>query len=686
MPTPMKIRINNQIFETDENTLSDWIQLGRIPGDAELSCETLTNGKWRAIHEIDLEVDANPRLLEEKLEQTKKSPSHRRKLPKVTLVLIAINAIAFILLDQGRGYSKDSQLLTQFGAYSYSLIVEAGEYWRLIANTFLHVGSLHFGLNMMAILVLGYRVERLFGRWRYLIIYLIAAIGGSLVSLLFIHIPIGAGASGAFFGLAGALVAFGLRYRKQISREHRRECRLILICIGIDIFVMPFFMRDINTVAHVGGLICGVVVGLLLPPVDYINRERERKTVIAFASALVALTLLSGALAVSNFFLNSTEAVEERIATAGAPPHDAAELPSYIERYEKLLRQRGYGHGYYYHLALLYMQMMENEPENPSWVSKLKKLYERGLLMAPQQLAWHRGLLWLYDQTAFKQPDEQEQLKSYIDLYNKVIRRHGYHLRLYRSQEYFYLRAKELEPQHKAPWGRRLEQLYKKAVPADPDDATWPNNFAWLYVQQKKKPRKAVQLAQQAVKLEPQNPVLLDTLGWAYVRNKQYNKALRVFELVLGTPEERLFGIPLKFQTDLDNNHFSEDLRTAFGNYGLILPPNAKITINTEQGKWLITIYGANQVTLVVKREKNRLNVYTIENETILKAQESSWDGMTELLESDIDPLGLEKFSQAFLRFYNRMSRQLMAGSSAQARLDAIFNLFQSNHAQPLKE
>lgn len=682
----MKIRIDNQIFETDENTLCDWIRLGRIPEDAELSCETLTNGKWRAIHELDLEVDANPPLLEEKLEQTKKSPSHRRKLPKVTLVLIAINAIAFILLDQGRGYSKDPQLLTQFGAYSYSLIVEAGEYWRLIANTFLHAGLRHFGLNMVAILVLGYLVERLFGQWRYLIIYLVAAIGGSLASLLFIHISIGAGASGAFFGLAGALVAFGLRYRKQLSREQRRECRIILICIGIDIFVMPFFMRDINTVAHVGGVICGAIVGLLLPPANYSDHERERKTVIAFASALVALTMLSGGLAVSNFFLNSAEAVEERIATA-VPPHDAAELPSYIERYEELLRKRGYDSGYYYHLALLYMQMMENEPENPFWVSKLKKLYKHGLLMAPQQPAWHEGLRSLYSQTAFKQPDEQKQVKSYIDIYNKVIRRHGYHRILYQNQEYFYLRATELAPQHKAPWERKLEQLYSKAASADQDYTTWPNNLAWLYVQQKKKPRKAVKLAQRAVELEPQSPVLLDTLGWAYVRDKQYIKALRVFELVLGAPERRLFDIPLEFQTDLDNNHFSKDLRTAFGNYGLILPPNAEITIDTENGKWIITIInGANEVTLVVKREQNGLNVYPIKSETILTAQESSWDGMTELLQSDIDPLALEEFSQAFFRFYNRMSRQLVAGSSTQARLEALFNLFQLNHAQPLKE
>jgi rhomboid protease GluP len=686
----MKIRIDNQIFETDENTLCDWIRLGRIPEDAELSCETLTNGKWIKLHELDLGVDEDPKLLEEKLEEAEEKRGYPRKFPKVTLALIAVNTIVFILLDQGSGHSKNAQILTQFGAYSYPLIVEVGEYWRLITNTFLHVGLLHFCLNMGAILGLGYRVEGLFGRWRFLIIYLVAAIGGSLASLLFVHIPIGAGASGAVFGLSGAFVAFGLRYRKQLSQYQRRECRLLLICIGVDIFVAPFVMSDINTVAHVSGLISGGVVGLLLPPAHYRGDDRERKTVIAFASALVGLTVLSGGIAVSNFFLNSAEAVEERIATA-SPPRDAADLPSYIERYEKLLRQRGYVPEYYYNLALLYMRMMENEPMHPFWGRKLKKLYGRALLVVPQQPEWHKGLFSLYRKTAFKQPDEQEQIKSYIDLYDKVIRRRGYHRILYQNQEYFYSRAKELEPKHKSPWERRLEQLYKKAVSAAPNHATWQNNLAWLYVEQKRNTQKAVKLAQQAVKLEPQNLVFLDTLGWAYVRHGQYRKALRVFELVLGTPEERLFGIPLKFQTDLDNHQFSEDLRTAFENYGLILPPNAKIEIDTEDEKWMITIInGENEVTLVVKREKNRLNVYTLESETILKAQESSWDGMTELLQSDInadiDSGASEEFSRAFFRFYNRMSRQLVAGSAAQAQLKGLFNLFQSNHARPLKE
>ena len=237
------------------------------------------------------------------------------------------------------------------------------------------------------------------------------------------------------------------------------------------------------------------------------------------------------------------------------------------------------------------------------------------------------------------------------------------------------------------PWDRRLEQLYKKAISADPNHATWQNNLAWLYVEQKKNTQKAVEFAQQAVKLEPHRITLLDTLGWAYVRHGQYRKALRVFELVLATREERLFGIPLQFQTDLDSNQFSKDLRMAFGNRGFILPPNAEVAIDTENGKWLMTIInGENQVTLVVKKGEDKLNVYTLHNETILQAQESSWKGMTELLQMYIDPGASEEFSRAFFRFYRRMSHQFANGSTAQAQLEGIFNLFQSNHARPLKE
>ena len=685
LPTPMEIRIDNQTFEIDENTLFDWIRLGRIPEDAELSCKALTNGRWKYIHELDLAVDADPKSFEAKLEE-KRVLAYRRQLPVVTLALITVNTLAFMLLDRWSGLSQDAQTLTEFGAYSYPLIVEAGEYWRLITHTFLHVGLLHFCLNMGALLGLGYFVERLYGRWRYLILYFVSTIGGSLGSLLFVHTPIGAGASGGIFGLGGVLVVFGLRYKNQLPQRQRHIPYLILLCLGFDIFFVPYVMPNINTVAHLGGLIFGAAIALILPPAIFSGHERERKIIAVFASVLVGLAILSGGIAVSHFFFNSTEAVEKRITTA-LPPPAAADLPSHIERYEKLLRKRGYVPEYYQNLALLYMKVMQDEPENPYWVSKLKKLYERALLVDPQQPAWNQGISSLYHKTAFKQPDEQEQVKSYIDLYDKVIRRQGYHRILYQNQEYFYSRAKELEPQQKLPWDRRLEQLYKKAISADPNHATWQNNLAWLYVEQKKNTQKAVEFAQQAVKLEPHRITLLDTLGWAYVRHGQYRKALRVFELVLATREERLFGIPLQFQTDLDSNQFSKDLRMAFGNRGFILPPNAEVAIDTENGKWLMTIInGENQVTLVVKKGEDKLNVYTLHNETILQAQESSWKGMTELLQMYIDPGASEEFSRAFFRFYRRMSHQFANGSTAQAQLEGIFNLFQSNHARPLKE
>ncbi|MCH8293123.1 rhomboid family intramembrane serine protease, partial [Candidatus Poribacteria bacterium] len=201
----MKLRIDNQIFEIDEKTLIDWIRLGRITADAFVLSETLTNGQWRQLHELNLGIDEEPtevlftqlHALEEEFAKERKFLTYQRARPIITLTLIVVNIAAFILLDQMSGRSQDAQTLIRFGAYSYHLILESGEYWRLITNTFLHIGFPHLFLNMALLLIAGRLIEGLYGKWRFLIIYLVSAIGGSVMSLFFVQIAIGAGASGA---------------------------------------------------------------------------------------------------------------------------------------------------------------------------------------------------------------------------------------------------------------------------------------------------------------------------------------------------------------------------------------------------------------------------------------------------------------------------------------------------------
>ena len=609
----MKIRIENQIFDIDENTLSEWMNSRRIPPDASI----FVNDQWQRVG--DLEGFQQPSAAENQLDtnivqgeaskgdscaEREFVASHRHRAT-VTLSLIAVNTIVFLLLDwEGISGSRIALTLIQFGAYSHRLVVYDGEYWRLITHTFLHGGSLHLLLNMGVLFIVGNLLERLYGGSRYLILYLFSAIGGSLATLYFVRDAPSVGASGAIFGLMGALVALGLRHKDRLPRRRNRVFALgLLPFIAFDIF-LGFVIPHINNAAHLGGLAVGFTAGLILTPGINANRKSESKAIQALASMLAGTVLACSALAIWHFFADSEQTIERRMNTA-FPRLTVESLPDYIRRYEKSIRQKGYNPEEYTVLEELYWWAHENSPEDTTWTDKLKLFYEQALLSDPDRAEWNRHLRALYEKTVFDDSHEMDELKGYIELCEKVANRHGYHPKLYENLEYFYMRARHIVPEDKpSTWNRKLEKLYDKAIRNDPENAMWNNNLAWLYVEQQMMAKRAVKFAQQAVMQAPRKTVFLDTLAWAYLRNAEHDRALKTFE----------------------------------------------------------------QVFLSVS-----------ESEDDVHAQESSWKGLADLVQSDIKSEKSQEFNRSFLNFYKRLSHQLGADSGAQEKLEAVFNLFQTH-------
>ncbi|WP_346620835.1 rhomboid family intramembrane serine protease [Blastococcus montanus] len=167
----------------------------------------------------------------------------------------------------------------------FPLAVELGEPWRLLTAAFLHIGLLHLGLNMLALLVFGSELERQLGRWRYLALYVVSALGGSTAIQLFGEPlrPV-AGASTAIYGLLGALgVLMVLR---------RQDVRGILVLLGINVFIS--FLPGVSLLGHLGGLVTGAAVAGLL----VLTRRRPAGVQVA-ALAVVCVALLVLALGVS---------------------------------------------------------------------------------------------------------------------------------------------------------------------------------------------------------------------------------------------------------------------------------------------------------------------------------------------------------------------------------------------------
>jgi rhomboid protease GluP len=141
----------------------------------------------------------------------------------------------------------------------YGPAVQAGEYYRLITAAFIHGGVLHLFCNMYSLYVVGTQIETLLGKWKFLVIYFISAITASLLSGV-LGTSLSVGASGAIFGLLGALVYFGYHYRLYLGNSLLYNIiPVILINLSIG-----FYISGIDNYAHIGGLIGGIFSSMMV--------------------------------------------------------------------------------------------------------------------------------------------------------------------------------------------------------------------------------------------------------------------------------------------------------------------------------------------------------------------------------------------------------------------------------------
>jgi rhomboid protease GluP len=181
------------------------------------------------------------------------------RTPVTTLLLLAI--VAMFVVETVRGGSTDTRVLIALGA-DYPPLVQQGEYWRLVANLFLHIGVLHLVLNGWALYQLGGLFEILLGSVRLLLVYFVSGIAGSIASNLFTQ-SLSAGASGAIFGVMGAIIAFLLKRRENLTPQAKSLLMQLVLWAGINVF-LGFSTPGIDNAAHLGGCAAGFVIGLSL--------------------------------------------------------------------------------------------------------------------------------------------------------------------------------------------------------------------------------------------------------------------------------------------------------------------------------------------------------------------------------------------------------------------------------------
>jgi membrane associated rhomboid family serine protease len=166
----------------------------------------------------------------------------------------------------------------------YGRAIAAGEYYRMFTSMFLHYGIVHLLMNMWALWILGRTLEAVLGPARFLALYLLAGLGGSVAVYYFAPNTLTAGASGAIFGLFAALFV--------VLRKMGRDTSSVVPVIVLNV-VFTFAVPGISIAGHLGGLVVGAIVGAILA-----HAPRERRSLVqaggaaAVAALLIVMTLV----------------------------------------------------------------------------------------------------------------------------------------------------------------------------------------------------------------------------------------------------------------------------------------------------------------------------------------------------------------------------------------------------------
>lgn len=184
--------------------------------------------------------------------------------------LIAVS-IAQFAIDSGEGVLFGGEKSILLAGFVKPLFAD-GQYWRILTGAALHGGLFHLAFNCYALFILGKLIEALSNRAHLAIIFLLSAIGGGILSLIFLPDAVSVGASGGVIGFLGYLTVYGFKRRKLLTNDFLKNMLFNVVFIAfVGIFVLP----NIDNFGHLGGLLTGAVYGFLQIPGDLYKDPRE---------------------------------------------------------------------------------------------------------------------------------------------------------------------------------------------------------------------------------------------------------------------------------------------------------------------------------------------------------------------------------------------------------------------------
>ncbi len=214
--------------------------------------------------------------------------------PRYTTLLLMANFVMFaisLLAAARSGVGLESLMhmpgptLVALGARDYH--VALGEWWRLVTAIFLHGNLIHLLFNALVLFDLGPAVEEMYGAARFLVLYFVAGIAGSLASFWWHPFAIMVGASGALFGLIGVMIAYGYRHRTALGEQ----VKSMYVRWAIYGLVFGFVVPGIDNAAHIGGLLAGVAYGAVVSDTPSFHHSSILAWRIASYAVLLAIAI-----------------------------------------------------------------------------------------------------------------------------------------------------------------------------------------------------------------------------------------------------------------------------------------------------------------------------------------------------------------------------------------------------------
>ncbi|OEF98966.1 hypothetical protein BHF71_10495 [Vulcanibacillus modesticaldus] len=325
--------------------------------------------------------------------------------PLLTYGIIFFNALMFLLMTFSGG-STDPLVLINYGAKE-SFFITNGEYWRLITPIFLHIGFIHLALNSIAIYYLGQATEKIYGSLRFFIIYIIAGIIGNLGSLFFAPSSLGAGASGAIYGLFGAFLYFGYIYPNLFFRTIGTD---ILTVLGINL-VFSLFAPNVDIYAHLGGLIGGFIVAAIVQ----IPTQKGKQWRIKITSILILLLIIGVSWwGITSFDFKGSQAIYLK----GEEALNKGDLQLAYRIFDHLVKE--YPNQPFYHFYFANTVLQQGKPE------LAEKYYQQALKIEPDfpQVHYNLALISIFkddQQSAIFHLEKALEIDPYFQEAKKLL-------------------------------------------------------------------------------------------------------------------------------------------------------------------------------------------------------------------------------------------------------------------------